>query len=159
MKSRYSAFYEEYKDKLFAYIMRMSGDYELARELMQESFTRHFQHYGNNDAHVPSVLFIIARNALVDHQRRHGRYQQVQDDSLHDGRDEEKTCILREECRGVEKAFQKLSEADREMLSLAVGGLAYKQIATVMGISEANLKVRIHRARIKLRQMLSNGET
>jgi len=33
-------FYRRYRDKLFGYLMRMTGDYHLASNLLQESFTR-----------------------------------------------------------------------------------------------------------------------
>ena len=43
--NRYREFYKDHKDGLFNYLMRMTGDYELARDLMQESFTRYLEHY------------------------------------------------------------------------------------------------------------------
>ncbi|MBN4058763.1 hypothetical protein JYT18_00875 [Desulfocapsa sp. AH-315-J15] len=45
------------------------------------------------------------------------------------------------------------------MLSLVVSqDLSYKQIAEMTGTSEANIKVKIHRSRLKLKEILRKGE-
>jgi RNA polymerase sigma-70 factor (ECF subfamily) len=161
MTIKYATFYNEYKDKLFSYLLRMSGDFELAKDIMQESFTRHFQHYRNDEAVTPSILFTIARNALIDHKRNQIRYYRHQDSDRNFPpqvtMDEEKAFIIQEEVQQVLDAFDKLSVDDREALSMAVGGLAYKHIAAVLGLSEANIKIKIHRARKRLREKLSQG--
>jgi len=137
----------------------LSGDTEASKDIMQESFTRHYEHYRNDAAVSPALLFTIARNALVDHHRFYNRFK---DDSNYIEQvavDEEKTIIVKEECQRVRKSLRKLSTTDQEILSMAVNGISYKEIASVVGASEASVKVRIHRARIKLRQMLSEEET
>jgi RNA polymerase sigma-70 factor (ECF subfamily) len=53
-------------------------------------------------------------------------------------------------------ALRTLSEADREMLTLtAWEGLAPKQIAAVMGVSANVVRVRLHRARGRLKRRLA----
>lgn len=69
-------FYKTHKDKLFAYLMRMTGDYYLSSDIMQESFTRHFEHYGDRAGGV-SLLYTIARNTLSDHVRKQRRITQL----------------------------------------------------------------------------------
>jgi RNA polymerase sigma-70 factor (ECF subfamily) len=163
MTKKYAVFYAEHKDKLFSYLLRMSGDFELSRDIMQESFTRHFQHYGNDSPAAPAVLFTIARNVLIDYQRNQNRHvrsqaQAVEEISLQGTMDEERAYIVQEEIQRVIKAFNRLSADDREALSMAVGGLAYKHIAAVLGLSEANTKIKIHRARKKLREKLQGEQ-
>jgi RNA polymerase sigma-70 factor (ECF subfamily) len=55
--------------------------------------------------------------------------------------------------------MQMLKTDDREILSLATGdgNLSYQQIGEITGNTEANIKVRIHRARVKLREILKKG--
>jgi RNA polymerase sigma-70 factor (ECF subfamily) len=160
MTDRYTEFYTDYRDKLFSYLMRMSGDYEVSRDIMQESFTRHYQHYGDNPAIVPSALFTIARNALIDYWRRNGRTQSLDYDppAPKFTIDMERALIVKEELQNVMEALKELPEDDREILSMAVSGLGYKHIADVMGLSEANVKIKIHRTRLKLHQIMSKGE-
>lgn len=160
MTDNYTKFYTEYKNKLFSYLMRMSGDYEVSSDIMQESFTRHYQHYGDNPAIVPSALFTIARNALIDYWRKNGRLQSLDHDlpAPQFTTDMERALIVKEELEQVMDAFRELPAEDREILSMAVSGLAYRHIAEVVGLSETNVKIKIHRTRVKLRQIMSKGE-
>ena len=65
----YGQFYENHKDRLFAYLMRMTGDYHLAGDIMQESFTRFFECYRHMEENL-SLLYVIARNLVFDASRR-----------------------------------------------------------------------------------------
>ena len=150
-------FYENHKDKLFAYLMRMTGDYHLSGDIMQESFTRYFEHYGQEDT--PSLLYTIARNTFFDHIRREKRNSLVENRQDESYVDHERVLIVREEYRRVLSALQKLEEDERDILSLILSSdLSYREIATIAGISEANVKVKVHRARLKLRKMLEGDE-
>ena len=157
MISKYRQFYETYKNKLFRYLMFRSGDYELSRDIMQESFTRHFQHSRNSSEASPAFLFTIARNALVDHQRHENNHALIQDYAPQLYQDLESDFIVREEWRNVSEAFNKLPNEDREILGLVVSGLPYRQIGEMLGLSQANVKVRVHRARVRLRDIIQNG--
>ena len=77
--NKYRAFYGEHKDKLFAYLMRMTGDYHLSAEIMQESFTRYLERYRRQSLSVP-LLYTIVRNALFDHARAQRRNAQLEAD-------------------------------------------------------------------------------
>jgi len=152
---QYIDFYKEYKDKLFSYLMFKSGDFELSKEVVQESFTRHYQHYGRTSVISPSLLFTIARNALTDHFR----YQKRSYNTVHPTHpavmvDGEQRHIIKEECEEVIKAVKQLPEIDREILIMAVGGMPYREIAETLQLSEASIKVKVHRARAKLRLIL-----
>ncbi|MBU0961160.1 MAG: RNA polymerase sigma factor [Proteobacteria bacterium] len=156
MSERYRKFYDEYKHKLFSYLMYKSGDYEASKDIMQESFTRHFQHYGHDAVISPALLFTIARNALVDHQRQNKKFCIAEDAIPQVAADQENSFIAKEETDRIYNAMNRLPEEDRDILSLAVGGLVYKEIAATFGLSLANVKVRVHRARNKLRQMMKD---
>jgi len=157
MIKKYRQFYEDYKTKLFRYLMFSCGDYEVSRDIMQESFTRHYQHSRGSPALSPTFLFTIARNALVDYQRHENNYSLIQDYTPQPSQDLETGLILGEESQIVTDAFNKLSREDREILTLVVSSLSYKQIGKIQGLSEENIKVRVHRARVRLREIINNG--
>ena len=52
--------------------MRSTGDYYLSGDILQESFTRYLEKYGEEEPN-PALLYTIARNAVVDGHRRQGR--------------------------------------------------------------------------------------
>lgn len=67
--SDYGLFYKSWKNKIFNYLMRVTGDGSLAGDIMQETFTRHFDHYGETNRDIP-LLYRIARNLFMDEMRR-----------------------------------------------------------------------------------------
>ena len=155
---KFREFYEKHKNRLFNYLMRMSGDYELARDLMQESFTRYLEHYRGKPQSV-SLLYTIARNALLDNLRRRERTITFNEEEENQGsRDQEQIFLVRDEYRRVLSAMGQLEDAERDTLALVIStSLSYKEIASITGMSEANVKVKVHRARIKLKEILCEG--
>lgn len=150
-------FYKDNKDKLFGYLLRRTGDYHLAADTMQESFTRYLERYDTHELSV-SLLFTISRNLLVDNSRR--RKMTVPfDEELHDRADTQDHSLIREDSQRLLQAISQLDPEDADILSLVTGSnLSYKEISRISGLSEANVKVKIHRSRQKLKKILSAGE-
>ena len=67
--------------------------------------------------------------------------------------------MVRDEYRRVLLAMQQLGEEERDTLALVVSSdMTYRDIAEITGTSEQNVKVRVHRARIKLRKSMAQGD-
>ena len=149
--------YLDHKEKLFAYLIRLTGDYETARDVLQESFTRYLERYRKKPVTI-SLLYTIARNAYFDEVRKRRITTDQVDERSDPGRNPEERTMIRQAYRRVVGAMQTLPEAERDILSLVVGGdLTYKEIARIIGISEANVKVKVHRARTKLRGIMQKA--
>lgn len=148
-------FYSDNRDKLFGYLLRKSGSVHLAADLVQEAFTRYLERYRNQTGNVP-LLFTIARNSFYDHVREAARHKDIAcASSMGMAEDEERLYLVKEESKQVLAAMQELNEEDRDVLSLVVAsGLNYREIAAIKGCSEAAVKVRVHRARQQLRNIL-----
>ena len=143
---------------LFAYLMRRTGDYYLSGDIMQESFTRYLDRYRDRNYSAP-LLFKIARNALLDAQRKAYRNTPLAEKEGPEDENPEHQLLVRDEYRRVLTAMQRLGEAERDVLSLAVStDMSYRDIADLTGTSEQNVKVRVHRARVKLRSILNRGD-
>ncbi len=154
----FSSFYNSYKDMLFAYLMRRTGDYYLSGDILQESFTRYLDRYGNRRLSAP-LLFKIARNALLDDRRKMKRSIQLQDNNEYSGGNAEHLLMVRDEYRRVLAAMQQLAEAEKDILALVVSSdMSYRVIAEITETSEHNVKVRVHRARMKLRKIIERGD-
>ena len=138
--------------------MRSTGDYYLSGDILQESFTRYLEKYGEEGPN-PALLYTIARNAVVDGHRRQDRDTVLFDEQDHSWRNPESHMMVREDYRRVLAAMQALEQEERDILSLVVSsGLSYREIARIAGTSEANVKVRVHRARLKLKKIMNTGE-
>ena len=154
----FRTFYKKQQDKLLSYLMRISGDYHLSMDLMQETFTRYFEKYANNTRNV-SLLYTIARNNFLDHKRRSGRLVALDQDYEDLSANQADSFQIKQEYMRVLSAMKVLDDDEREILALVLSGeLNYKEIATVIKTSEANIKVKVHRARLKIKKKLHAGE-
>ncbi|MCD6580371.1 MAG: RNA polymerase sigma factor [Desulfuromusa sp.] len=153
----FKQFYNDHKDRLFSYLLRKSGNHHLAADIVQESFTRHLERYGDSE-HNPALLFTIGRNLLLDYIRKNRSDVSYEEEEHGKTVDQEHAYHIHEEMRQVLAALQTMKEEERDILSLVAGsGLSYREIAQITGSSEANIKIKIHRSRIKLKKIL--GET
>ena len=138
--------------------MKRTGDYYLSSDIMQESFTRYFEKYGEGQPN-PALLNVITKNALVDGYRIPDRNPIVFDEQEHCGMNPEKHLMVRDSCRRVLAAMQKLEKTERKILMLVVSsGLTYREVARITSTSEGNVRVMVHRARVKLKKMITAGE-
>ncbi len=134
--------------------MKKTGDYHLSKDITQESFARLLRSYGPNEQS-SSLLYTIARNTLLDHIKKTKQYE-LSGNNHHDATlDPEKNQMIKEAYQEVLAALTKLNEDEKEVLLLAASGdLSYRKIAEITGTSLANVKIRIHRARIKLKEII-----
>jgi RNA polymerase sigma-70 factor, ECF subfamily len=147
--------FEQHQERLFHYLLRMTGDYDLARDILQECVTRCLERYGRQ-IDSPGLLYRVARNLVVDHARKQARTAPLGDQPMADPRSMEHHLMIRETYREVLAALQELSFEDRELLSLvAAETMTYGEIAVLMNTTDGAVKVRIHRARKRLRQILA----
>lgn len=153
----YETFYRENKARVFGYLLHLTGDYHRSVDFMQESFTRYFARYrcnGNNCA----LLYTIARNFALDALRKRREEKLENKDALSVGRDPECQLIEKQGVDRMMTAIQQLSSADRELIALLTAKtFSYRQIGKLLDISEGSVKVRVHRARMRLRAILANG--
>lgn len=154
----FGSFFKKQQDKLISYLMRMTGDYHLSMDLMQESFTRYLEKYANNTRNV-SLLYTIARNSFLDYKRRSGRLVALEQDYEDLSINQADSFQIKQEYMRVLSAIKELEDDEREILALVLSGdLNYKEIASIAKTSEANVKVKVHRARIKIKKKLHAGD-
>ncbi|WP_152514548.1 RNA polymerase sigma factor [Chrysiogenes arsenatis] len=158
MQSTFAEFYHRYQRELYYYLLKVTGCVDDAAELMQESFARYFEHY-HHEQPSRSLLYTVARNASIDRFRQHHEHVAF-DPECHAQSSEslETEACQREQFKNVLCAMQHLPLDEREVLALAtIEDLSYREIASILGWSEGNVKVRVHRARQALRQVLSHS--
>ena len=61
--------YRDNRERVLRFLLHLTGDVELARDLVQETFARYLSRYGR-DSEQLGLLFTIARNAGLDALRR-----------------------------------------------------------------------------------------
>ncbi|MGE5673769.1 MAG: RNA polymerase sigma factor [Mycobacterium leprae] len=152
--------YAQYSHVVYAYLLRLSGSPEVASDLLQESFIRAFRGAAGYRGESPPAAWLcaIARNLFSDYIRRAGRERahrtEVIWEQLAAADEEPESAALRHEIRDrIEATMAALPEQQRMALLLRdADGLSYETIAEILGLSLANVKVTIHRARLRFRE-------
>ena len=149
---------------LMQVVMHIVYNQEIAEDLVQEAFERFYV----KNISFPTMdeakywLLRVSKNLALNHIRRNKReIQLVEKVKKLPGEtvnffDSSKAGIEEEERRNVREAVNSLPENLRSVIQLKeYSGLDYKAIGKVLGISETNVKVRVHRARKKLEEILA----
>jgi RNA polymerase sigma factor (sigma-70 family) len=154
---RFQTFYRQTKARFFNYLLRMTADPDLAGDIFQEGYARYWKRYGSREPSV-ELLFTIGRNAVIDHRRRQKQVLCYEDRCPDAGPDQETIMIGKQAYQQVLTALDSLEQTERDVLALAVdGGFSYDEIARMTDLSPGNVKVKVHRARQKLRRVLKEA--
>jgi RNA polymerase sigma-70 factor (ECF subfamily) len=155
--------YTRYQVPAFNLILRLTGDREMARDLLQEAFTRVWTMAHTFDAGRGAFkgwLYTIALNTARSElaRKRHGvKHVEPQEDmALAPEADDPEARLLRSEGRRrVEQALSRLSPPLREVVVMKVfHQLKFREIAAISRTPEGTLKARFHRAVAELREHL-----
>jgi RNA polymerase sigma-70 factor (ECF subfamily) len=153
----FRSFYERNARGLWVYLARVSGDRHLADDLLQETFYRFVragaQH--ESESHRRSSLFRIATNLARDSGRRarvRGDHVPLEEESLASGPSKDGAVAERTD---LTRALARLKESERKMLWLAYGqGMSHREIARVLRLKEASIRLLLFRARGRLARLL-----
>jgi RNA polymerase sigma-70 factor (ECF subfamily) len=156
----FHSLFDRYSQDVYRFALYLSGDPSLAEEIAQETFVRVWVMPSDvRGGTVKAYLLTIARNLYLAERRRAARHVALDSDLPDPKPGHEAVASGRQELDAVFRALQELPEADRTALLMHVqDGLSYAAIASALGRSTAAVKVRVHRARIKLRAMCSRTE-
>ncbi|WP_249010582.1 RNA polymerase sigma factor [Conexibacter sp. DBS9H8] len=157
------ALYRTYGAELYGFAVRRLGDAGLAEELVQDVFTRAWHHsdrYEPARASVRTWLYAIARNALIDAERRRGRRPPVQPGE-HPGDPADpdepiETALLRHQ---IHLAVSRLTADHRQVIQLVhFRGLSLVEVAELTHLPVGTVKSRLHYASANLRLALQELE-
>jgi RNA polymerase sigma-70 factor (ECF subfamily) len=147
-----------YEERIYRFGLRMCGDEESAREVLQETMIAAFRHLPGfrRQAALSTWLFQIARSFCIK-ERRGVRPMVALDPALADpAPTPEVHAHAREIGERLSAAIAELAPEQREVLVLRdVEGLSAEEAADVVGIDVGALKSRLHRARTALRARLA----
>lgn len=162
---QFKAVYDEVFPIIMRVVHRMVGDLDVAEELCQEAFVRYYERMGSipDQAQAKFWLIRVAKNLALNYEKRKGRERKAYERAYKEPRPREEsgeTALLRDESyRAVQEALEVLPDNLRTVLVLKeYGNLTYKEIASTLGISEGNVKVRVYRARDRLARHLKEGD-
>ena len=150
--------YEQFRRRIYAHIYRLLGSREDADDVMQEVFVSAYLTWDDLDArdHLSAWLYRTATNLCIDLLRRRKRVSCWPHEDTAGVRDGDDSCWLADsggipeiaEREHIQRTFSHLPKGYALPLLLrASGGMPYKEIAVIVGISPHATATRLTRAR------------
>lgn len=138
----------------------MRGDTEQAKDLAQEVFIQVWNNLEKfrQDASPKTWIYRIAVNACLNYiKRSQVQARKIAEALLVQEQNEEIQLQEEDPIKALYAALAQLSDIDRLLAGLLLEGLPQNEIALVMGISEGNLRVKIHRIKQRLKKLIPHG--
>lgn len=152
--------FQKNSKKIYHLCYGYTGDGDSANDLMQETFMKVWQNLDKfrNQALISTWIYRIAVNTCLSYLRTEKRQQK---DELTPNIIENKPEELSEKKEEVDllyRCISKLEENERIIITMVLDEVPYAEIAEISGISEGNLRVRIHRIKQKLTEIYNRYE-
>jgi len=151
-----------YEPSIYRFGLRMCGDEDAAREVLQETLLAAFRYLPGfrGEASLSTWLYQIARSFCIKERRGHKPTRSLDDQEASELVDPAPAPDARVHAREIGEALSRaistLPADQREVLILRdVEGLSAEEAAAVVGIEVGALKSRLHRARMALRALLA----
>ncbi len=154
--SETTSLYRELRKPLLRYLVCLGVSADEAQDVLQDAFLSLHKHLasGGSQENIRSWLFRVAHNAARNRQNRYERrFAAPLEEGLNSASDEatpERVVLEKEKFRRLEEAIRLLSESERECLLLRAGGLRYREIGAVLGVSISTVGDTVERAIRKL---------
>jgi RNA polymerase sigma factor (sigma-70 family) len=146
--------YERYKQAMFTLAYRITGDFELAADVLQEAFLKVFRHLGTFRRE--STLGAWIKTILV-----RTAYSQIRTNKLfiepfeNSEKPEQIDWSVFSNAEYLEKAILDLPNGYRAVFTLVeIEGYAHKEVSELLGISVGTSKSQLFYAKKRLREML-----
>jgi len=153
-------FYDQTSRALWGYLLRLTGNRQLAEDLLQESYYRFLRARRpyESELHRRNSLFRIAVNLATDSRRK------AMPLALSDAGERQVAAggpnlsDLVVERTDVQRALARLKPRERSLLWLAYAqGASHREIAGVLGLKTGSIKLLLFRARRKMARLLGGA--
>lgn len=149
----YNECVKTYSDNVYRFILKNLRHEDDARDIVQSAFEKMWRNRDEvQHATSKSYLFTIAYHQMIDHIRKVKRIhlkaefnetEKVQDKPFNNVK------------KVLERALATLNDLQRSLVLLKdYEGYSYQEIGTITSLSESQVKVYLHRARIQLKEYL-----
>lgn len=151
--------FEKYHIKLYNFFLRLSRNKDISNDLTQNVFQRiiAYRESYNEQGKFRTWMYQIARNVLFKHYQENKFLSSDFFEPEYIEKDE-KTAIeemdLETKKSNLLEALRQLTSEQQEILELSkFQGLKYQEISEITGSSVAAIKVKVHRAIHKLKEV------
>lgn len=153
--------YEVYYRELYLYVYAICGNKNTTEDVLQETFLKALLALKDSHTNMRAWLYLTARNFCYNLLKREKRLVYGEETGRADEEAEDllEQILKKEQSRRLQSALDKLSKPQREVLMLQYfGGFRQREIAAMLQITPANVRVLAHRAKKELKSILEVRE-
>lgn len=151
--------YDAYSDALFRFAYFQVSDREVAKDIVQDVFMETWKCIagGGEINNMRAYLYRVARNRIIDHYRKHKTQSldAIQESGVDFGDERgSATAEAQMEASHILRLLENVEQKYREPVLLRyIEGMGVKEVAEILGETENNASVLIHRGIEKLKQL------
>lgn len=154
----YAGLVDRYKQYTFTIAFKILQHRPEAEEAAQDAFIKAFHHLSgfNRQSRFSTWLYRIAFNTAISYKRKHRhQFQSIENTVIEYSQDAEGILERADKKKYLHQAMSKLSEIDRTALTLFyMQEFSLEEIAEILSMQANTIKVRIHRARLRVAEEL-----
>ena len=147
--------FEANSKKIYHLCFGYTNDMDAANDLLQETFLKVWQnlHKFREKSQISTWIYRIAVNTCLTYLRKEKRQLKEEltiniiENKTEDISDKQEQVSLLYTC------IAKLEENERLIITMVMDEVTYPEIAEISGVSEGNLRVKIHRIKKKLTEL------
>ena len=153
--------YEEYARSVYRFLLSLTGNDDMAEELLSETFYQAFRYIDRFEWRCSLYTWLcqIGKNAWLKECRRNKRFSEIRPEDLMVPDDKatlEEQVITKEMYCRVRKAIKNLPDYYRDVFILhAIGEVGFKEIACIYEKTESWARVTYFRAKQRIAQEVS----
>lgn len=161
----YATLVSKYQRFVFSIALRYVANREVAEELSQDVFVKAYRNLPNfkGECKFSTWLYTIVHTTCLSHLRKKKDNTVLLEEEtmiiLHDKNSQQDATInnyeLTDKTTAINAAISHLPESDAQIVTLYyMAEQSVNEIATITGISVANIKVKLFRSRMKLKEII-----
>lgn len=157
----FPALYGELAPRILHYLLRLCGNEDMAKEILQETFLAMYTHRASFQGRCSPATWAykIATNKLIDRRRNAWGKVNVDSQMVEDtpcpNPNPEKQAIMNEDVQKLHRALETLSVEQKTALILVrFEGMKYREAAEVLDVSLSTVRMRVYYGLLALKRSL-----
>ena len=162
-EAAFEELYEYFFPRVYNFIyarLKNSADADDVTSVTFMKMNENLENYDPAKAAFSTWLFRIALNSIIDHTRRRDKSKETDWDEFFDPvapeqQEPEAQVLAKEGNKSLLTAISKLNERERRIIELRYWGEQdTRTVAEILGMTESNVRVTLHRTLAKLKKIL-----
>ena len=157
MKQNFDSIYNTYWQRIFRLCMAYCNDSDSAQDLAQETFIKVWQNLKQfqNKSDIKTWIYRRATNTCLRYLEKE---QKMPKTTLDHTQAQQTKQHTQDEIALLYKFIAELPKLERIIISLELEEVAQRDIASIVGLEEGNIRVKIYRIKKKLTQKFNQYE-